>query len=122
MPSNVPPLADLTNGALEDLVRRNDPYRGKAVYELIDRLTLKADGDAIGHLAAISRLPSARSDRLFHGPSLAWAAIIGLLSAETEQSRAEAYAAFHDLAEDDQRRLLEYLHCRRIEDAHPETS
>lgn len=97
------PLAELTSGELEDLVRRNDPYRGKAVYESIDRLTLKADGDAIGHLAAISRLPSVRSDRLFHGPSLAWAAIIGLLSAETEQSRAEAYAAFHDVAEDDQR-------------------
>ena len=89
---------------------------------MIDRLTLKADLDAGGHLGAISRLPSARTDRVFHGPSLAWAAIIGLLSAETGQSRAEAYAAFHDLAEDDQRRLLEYLHCRRIEDAHPETS
>jgi hypothetical protein len=118
----VPPLTNLANSELEDLVRRNDPYRGKAVYELIDRLTLRSDGDAIGHLGAISRLPSVRNDRLFHGPSLAWAAITGLLSAETDQSRAEAYAAFHDLAGHDQRRLLEYLHCHRIEDAHPETS
>ena len=39
----------------------------------------------------------------------------------TRHGRQVAYAAFAALEEPDQQDLLDYLHCQRIEDAHPTT-
>ena len=70
-------------------------------------------------LGALSPLPVARHDRLFHFVSLAWAAIVGLLAAETDRTRETAYVAFAELDPAAQRDLLAYLQAERIEDAHP---
>lgn len=51
--------------------------------------------------------------------SLAWAAIIGLLAAETAGSREQARVAFADLDADDRANLLAYLKVDSIEEAHP---
>ena len=51
--------------------------------------------------------------------SQAWAAIIGLLAAETPFARQAAYLAFADLEQADRGHLLAYLKVERIEDAHP---
>lgn len=106
----------MLNAELEELVRLNRQYRGKAIFELVDRAP--SDGDAAARLATLSRLPVTRDDRL-HLVSLAWAAIIGLLATENTSTRRLAYDAFHDLDVTDRESLLRYLGCERIEDAHP---
>jgi hypothetical protein len=107
----------MTNAQLAALVEAGDPYQGRALFELGDRIA--ADDDAATRVGALSRLPSVRETRLFDRVSLAWSAIISLLAAETAHSRATAYAAFAELSADEQRDMLDYLECGRIEDAHP---
>jgi len=116
-PGVEPPVGAMSVPELVALVRRRDPYRGRAVFELAARA--RTDHAAATALGELSRLPSARQDRLFHLVSLAWAAITGLLAAETEQARRVAYAAFADLEAGDRADLLAYLKVAKIEDAHP---
>jgi hypothetical protein len=115
----VPPVADMSNAELAALVEAQDPYQGRALFELADRIS--GDDDAATRVGALSRLASVRDTRLFDRVSLAWSAIISLLAAETSHSRATAYAAFAALDADQRRDLLDYLECERIEDAHPRT-
>lgn len=112
-----PPVRTMRNEELADLARQGGPYRGKAVFELIDRA--RNDNEAATRLGELSRLPALRADRVFHMVSLAWAAIIGLLSAETPHARGIAYAAFAALDAGDQADFLAYVKAERIEDAHP---
>ncbi|QGN48444.1 hypothetical protein GKC29_17425 [Micromonospora sp. WMMC415] len=107
----------MTNDELAQMAQRGGPYRGKAVFELVDRAG--ADDDAATTLGDLSRLPALRHDRVFHLVSLAWAAIIGLLAAETPYARSVAYAAFAALDAVDQRDFLSYVKAERIEEAHP---
>ncbi|MEU4243291.1 hypothetical protein [Actinoplanes sp. NPDC026619] len=58
-------------------------------------------------------------DRLHGYVSLAWAAIIGLLAAETRQSRRAAHDAYAKLEPADQGLFLTYVEASSIEDAHP---
>ncbi|MET8040911.1 hypothetical protein ABZU25_08600 [Micromonospora sp. NPDC005215] len=107
----------MTNEKLTDLAAGRAPYRGKALFELIGRAP--SDDDAATRLDQLSRLPALREDRAFHLVSLAWAAITGLLAAETAHARGRAYAAFGALDRTDQANFLAYLGVERIEDAHP---
>ena len=52
--------------------------------------------------------------------TLAWAAIVGLLSAETPQARQLASQAFADLPHEDRTAFLTYVEADRIEHAHPQ--
>jgi hypothetical protein len=113
----VPPVREMTNAELADLVRAGDPYRGKAVFELGDRAA--TDDAAATILGELTALPVLRDDRL-HRVSLAWAAIIALLAAETPHARRVAYRSFAALTGPDQRDLLDYLRCDQIENAHPQ--
>ena len=113
-----PPVRGMTVGELTALVEARDVYRAKAVLELAARAA--ADDAAASALGGLTRLPLMRDDRLFHLVSLAWAAVIGLLAAETAHARRTAYAAFGDLEPGDQADLLSYLRVDRIEDAHPQ--
>jgi len=113
-----PPLADMSVAELTALAPSRNRYAGRAVFELAKRA--RTDDSAATALGELSRLQRLRDDRIFHLVSQAWAAIIGLLAAETDHSRRTAYAAFADLAPDDQAALLSYLKAGRIEDAHPQ--
>ncbi|MEV4822053.1 hypothetical protein [Micromonospora sp. NPDC049274] len=108
----------MTNAGLADLAASGGPYRGKAVFELVDRA--RSDDDAATRLDQLSRLPALREDRAFHLVSLAWAAIIGLLAAETPHARARAYAAFEALDRAEQVDFLACVRAERVEDAHPQ--
>ncbi|MCY1138168.1 hypothetical protein OWR29_09180 [Actinoplanes sp. Pm04-4] len=112
-----PPVRDMTVGELRALVERRDVYRAKAVFELAARA--RDDDAAAETLAELSRLPVLRNDRLHGFVSLAWAAISGLLAAETPRARQTAYAAFADLPPGDQDLFLTYLRADTIEAAHP---
>jgi hypothetical protein len=119
-PPQLPPepnVRDMSVPDLRSLVERRDVFRAKAVLELAARAA--NDDAAVPALAEISRIAYVRNDRLFHMVSLAWAAIIGLLAAETPASRAAAYQAFADLEPADRADLLTYLRADRIEHAHP---
>ncbi|GAB3936589.1 hypothetical protein GCM10027614_13340 [Micromonospora vulcania] len=102
---------------MADLAASGGPYRGKAVFELVDRA--RSDDDAATRLDQLSRLPALREDSAFHLVSLAWAAIIGLLAAETAHARASAYSAFAALGRTEQAGFLAYVKAGRIEDARP---
>jgi hypothetical protein len=108
---------EMSNAALAALVEAADPYQGRALFELADRIA--TDDDAATRIGALSRLASVRDTRLFDRVSLAWSAIISLLAAETPHSRATAYEAFAALDDDEQRDMLDYLECGSISDAHP---
>ncbi len=112
----VPPIREMSNTELADLIRARDPYRGKAVFELGDRAT--TDNGAASLLGELSSHPVLREDRI-HALSLAWAAIVSLLAAQTPYARQVAYRSFAALPELEQRDLLAYLRCTRIEDAQP---
>ncbi|GIJ25137.1 hypothetical protein Vqi01_02990 [Micromonospora qiuiae] len=118
-PPNItpPPVRQMRNEELAELASGGGPYRGKAVFELVDRA--RADDDAASMLGELSRLTALRGDRVFHSVSLAWAAIIGLLAAETPHARAVAYSAFAGLPAPEQADFLAYVKADRIEDAHP---
>ncbi|GIE29029.1 hypothetical protein Ait01nite_020740 [Actinoplanes italicus] len=107
----------MDNAELARLIESEHPYRGKALFELCDRIAL--DDDAATKVAMLSRLTSLRRARLFDRVSLAWSAIIALLAAETTHAREEAYAAFGALTPEEQRDMLDYLEVTKIEEAHP---
>lgn len=107
----------MSNAELARLVEAEHPYRGKALFELSDRIA--ADDDAATKVAMLSRLSSLRTARLFDRVSLAWSGIIALLAAETEHARAAAYEAFYALDPVEQRDMLDYLEVLAVEEAHP---
>jgi uncharacterized membrane-anchored protein len=117
-PTPEPPLADMSVAELTALAPSRNRYAGRAVFELARRA--RTDESAVKALGDLSHLQQLRDDRIFHLVSQAWAAIIGLLAAETSYSRQTAYAAFADLDPSDQSALLSYLKAERIEDAHPQ--
>lgn len=112
-----PPVERLNNAELARMIEAEHPYRGKALFELSDRIAL--DDDAATKVAMLSRLTSLRTARLFDRVSLAWSAIIALLAAETPFARASAYEAFGALDIAEQRDMLDYLEVSAIEEAHP---
>ncbi|WP_285552092.1 hypothetical protein [Actinoplanes regularis] len=112
-----PAVDRMGNAELARMIEAEHPYRGKALFELCDRLP--TDDDAVAKVAMLTRLTSLRRARLFDRVSLAWSAIIALLAAETENARGEAYAAFRALDPDEQRDMLDYLEVTAIEEAHP---
>lgn len=112
-----PDVEQMDNAELARMVEAEHPYRGKALFELCDRLP--HDDDAVSKVGMLTRLTSLRRARLFDRVSLAWSAIIALLAAETPSARAEAYAAFAALDGEEQRDILDYLQVSAIEEAHP---
>ena len=112
-----PAVDQMSNAELARMIEAEHPYRGKALFELSDRIA--GDDDAATKVAMLSRLTSLRQARLFDRVSLAWSGIIALLAAETEHSRAAAYEAFGALGIEEQRDLLDYLEVTSIEQAHP---
>ena len=112
-----PAVDRMSNAELARMVESEHPYRGKALFELSDRIP--HDDDAATKVAMLSRLTSLRQARLFDRVSLAWSGIIALLAAETEHSRAVAYEAFGALDVAEQRDMLDYLEVSSIELAHP---
>ncbi|GAA0449355.1 hypothetical protein Aca07nite_42730 [Actinoplanes capillaceus] len=112
-----PAVDRMSNAELARMIESEHPYRGRALFELCDRVAL--DDDAATKVAMLSRLTSLRRARLFDRVSLAWSAIIALLAAETTHAREEAYAAFFALDPEEQRDLLDYLEVGKIEEAHP---
>ncbi|WP_430783181.1 hypothetical protein [Actinoplanes sp. G11-F43] len=112
-----PPVDRMDNAELARMIESEHPYRGRALFELCDRVG--ADNDAATKVAMLSRLTSLRQARLFDRVSLAWSAIIALLAAETPHAREEAYAAFGALGVEEQRDMLDYLEVTAIEEAHP---
>ena len=112
-----PPVEQMDNAELARLVEAEHPYRGKALFELSDRIA--DDDDAATKVAMLSRLTSLRTARLFDRVSLAWSAIIALLAAETPHARQSAYEAFFALSPDEQRDMLDYLEVTAIDEAHP---
>jgi hypothetical protein len=115
-----PPVEQMSNADLARMVDSEHPYRGKALFELCDRIP--HDDDAATKVAMLSRLTSLRTARLFDRVSLAWSAIIALLAAETPHARDSAYEAFGALDPPEQREMLEYLKVSSIEEAHPRIS
>jgi hypothetical protein len=107
----------MSNAELVRMVEAEHPYRGKALFELSDRIP--HDEDAATKVAMLSRLTSLRTTRLFDRVSLTWSAIIALLAAETPHARSSAYEAFGALDLAEQRDLLDYLEAATIEEAHP---
>jgi hypothetical protein len=112
-----PPVAMMTVGELRAMIERRDVYRAKALFELASRA--KTDDNAVAALEQVAQIGFVRNDRLFHLVSLAWAAIIGLLAAETPTARQAGYTAFATLDAADQANLLQYLRVDDIEAAHP---
>jgi hypothetical protein len=107
----------MDNAELARLVEAEHPYRGKALFELSDRIP--HDDDAATKVAMLSRLTSLRTARLFDRVSLAWSAIIALLAAETAHARGAAHESFHALEPAEREELLAYLEVSAIEEAHP---
>jgi hypothetical protein len=112
-----PPVRAMSLAELRALALGLNPHRAKAVFELA--LRARTEEEAVTVLGDLSRLPSRREDRVFHLVSLSWAAITGLLAAETKRSRHLAYDAFTQLSREDQKALLSYLKAPTIEEAHP---
>ncbi len=110
-------LAALSDAEIIAIVAEGRRERRAALLELIDRAASKPQLEAeLAALAADTRL---REDRLFHLISMAWVAIIGLLSIDRLTSRALAADAFEQLDARDKTLLLDYLRVERIQDAHP---
>lgn len=113
-----PPVRTMAVNELRAMIEQRHVYRAKAVFELSARAA--TDEAAAEALSAASRLPVLRNDRMHGFVSLAWAAIVGLLAAETPQARQLAYQAFVELPAADRTAFLAYLKADRIEDAHPQ--
>src|SRR4051812_33754511 len=107
----------MSNAELTRMIESEHPYRGKALFELSDRIP--HDDDAATKVSMLSRLSSLRSARLFDRVSLAWSGIIALLAADTVHARCSAYEAFYALEPAEQRDMLDYLQVTMIEEAHP---
>ena len=112
-----PPVDQMSNAELARMVEAEHPYRGKAFFELSDRIA--HDDDAATKVAMLSRLTSLRAARLFDRVSLSWSGIIALLAAETAHARMVAYEAFYALDPPEQKDMLDYLEVSAIEEAHP---
>jgi hypothetical protein len=112
-----PPVDQMSNAELARMVEAEHPYRGKALFELSDRIA--HDDDAATKVAMLSRLSSLRAARLFDRVSLAWSGIIALLAAETAHARMVAYEAFYAMEPTEQKDMLDYLEVSAIEEAHP---
>lgn len=112
-----PAVDQMDNAELARMIEAEHPYRGKALFELSDRIA--HDDDAATKVAMLSRLTSLRHARLFDRVSLAWSAIIALLAAETPHARSCAYEAFGALDDAERKDMLDYLEVDAIEDAHP---
>ena len=112
-----PPVEQMDNAELARMVEAEHPYRGKALFELSDRIP--HDDDAATKVAMLSRLSSLRTARLFDRVSLAWSGIIALLAAETSHARQSAYEAFYSMDPAEQKDMLDYLEVSAIEEAHP---
>jgi hypothetical protein len=112
-----PPVEQMSNAELARMIEAEHPYRGKALFELSDRIP--TDDDAATKVAMLSRLTSLRTARLFDRVSLAWSGIIALLAAETSHARHSAYEAFYSLEPAEQKDMLHYLEVAAIEEAHP---
>jgi hypothetical protein len=112
-----PAVDQMSNAELARMVESEHAYRGRALFELADRIP--HDDDAATKVAMLSRLTSLRTARLFDRVSLAWSGIIALLAAETDHARASAYEAFGALDPAEQRDMLDYLEVSTIEEAHP---
>jgi hypothetical protein len=112
-----PAVDGMTNAELARMVESEHPYRGRALFELSDRIP--NDDDAATKVAMLSRLSSMRNARVFDPVSLAWSAIIALLAGGTEHSRSSAYEAFNALEPDEREKMLKYLEVDSIEEAHP---
>ena len=115
-----PPVDRMTNAELARMIEAEHPYRGRALFELSDRIP--GDDDAATKVAMLSRLTSLRLARVFDPVSLAWTAIIALLAGGTEHARSEAYDAFGALDPGEQAKMLEYLEVKSIEEARPTMS
>jgi hypothetical protein len=107
----------MSNAELARLIESEHPYRGKALFELSDRIP--NDDDAATKVAMLSRLTSLRNARVFDPVSLAWSAIIALLAGGTDHARTSAYEAFGAMDASEQERMLDYLEVGSIEEAHP---
>jgi hypothetical protein len=107
----------MDNAELARMIEAEHPYRGKALFELSDRVP--HDDDAATKVAMLSRLTSLRTARLFDRVSLAWSGIIALLAAETPHARNVAYEAFYALEPAEQKDMLDYLDVPAVEEAHP---
>ena len=112
-----PAVDGMTNAELARMIEAEHPYRGRALFELSDRIA--TDDDAATKVAMLSRLSSLRNARVFDPVSLAWSAIIALLAGGTEHARSSAYEAFGALDQVEQDKLLKYLEVASIEEAHP---
>ena len=86
------------------------------MFALIDRIP--GDAAAIEALGELARLPLLRNDRI-HMVTLAWAAITGLLAAETPRSRELAYEAFAALPASEREDLLRSWKAPSVEEACP---
>jgi hypothetical protein len=115
-----PAVDRMTNAELARMIEAEHPYRGRALFELSDRIP--ADDDAATKVGMLSRLTSLRLARVFDPVSLAWTAIIALLAGGTDHARNEAYEAFGALDPDEQAKMLEYLEVKSIEEARPTMS
>jgi hypothetical protein len=112
-----PAVDGMTNAELARLIEAEHPYRGRALFELSDRIP--TDDDAATKVAMLSRLSSLRNARVFDPVSLAWSAIIALLAGGTEHARSAAYEAFGALEVTEQQKFLKYLEVASIEEARP---
>jgi hypothetical protein len=112
-----PAVDRMSNAELARLIESEHPYRGKALFELSDRIP--NDDDAATKVAMLSRLTSLRNARVFDPVSLAWSAIIALLAGGTDHARTSAYEAFGAMDASEQERMLDYLEVGSIEEAHP---
>ena len=107
----------MSNAELARMIESEHPYRGKALFELSDRI--QRDDDAATKVGMLTRLTSLRTARLFDRVSLAWSGIIALLAAETTHARLAAYEAFYALDPSERKDMLDYLEVSTIEEAHP---
>jgi hypothetical protein len=107
----------MTNAELARMIEAEHPYRGRALFELSDRIP--TDDDAATKVAMLSRLTSLRLARVFDPVSLAWTAIIALLAGGTDHARTSAYEAFGALDPEERATMLAYLEVSSIEEAQP---
>ena len=112
-----PAVDRMTNAELARMIEAEHPYRGRALFELSDRIP--HDDDAATKVAMLSRLTSLRLARVFDPVSLAWTAIIALLAGGTDHARTSAYEAFGALDREERATMLAYLEVGSIEEAQP---
>src|SRR6266545_2514706 len=98
-----PATETMTVSELDALARARGPWRGKAVFALIDRIP--GDAAAVEVLGDLAKQPAVRNDRM-HLVTLAWAVVQALLAADTPRARALAEGAFDEFDEMEQEKFL----------------